>query len=121
MPRMARAEYVGALYHVMDRGDRQEVIYRDAEDRRLFLKTLGQACERTGWRVHSYVLMSNHYHLLLETPEANLCAGMLQNEWISRRLEMGAAPRVSRYCSDAEGRAEVRRLMRKIEMAIGKD
>jgi hypothetical protein len=65
--------------------------------------------------------MSNHYHLLLETREANLCAGMLQNEWISRRLEMGAAARVSRSCSDAEGRAEVRRLMRKIEMAIGKD
>ena len=92
MPRMARAEYVGALYHVMDREDREEVIYRDAEDRRLFLKALGQACERTGWRVHSYVLMNNHYHLLLETPEANLSAGMLQNEWISRRLEMGAAP-----------------------------
>ena len=46
-------ECVGALYHVMDRGDREEVIYRDAEDRRLFLKTLGPACERTGWRVHS--------------------------------------------------------------------
>ncbi len=46
-------EYVGALSHVMDRGDREEVIYRDAEDRRLFLKALGPACERTGWRVHS--------------------------------------------------------------------
>jgi hypothetical protein len=46
---------------------------------------------------------------------------IMQNEWISRRLERGAAARVSRSCSDAEGRAEVRRLMRKIEMAIGKD
>lgn len=76
MPRKARVEYAGAVYHVIDRGDRQEVIYRDAADRELFLKTLGQACGRTGWQVHSYVLMGNHYHLLLETPEANLCAGM---------------------------------------------
>lgn len=76
MPRRARVEYAGAIYHVMDRGDHQEAIYRDSGDRLLFLKTLGQACERTGWRVHSYVLMDNHYHLLLETPEANLCAGM---------------------------------------------
>lgn len=53
-----------------------ETIFLDDVDRELFLKTLGQACGRTGWRVHSYVLMGNHYHLLLETPEANLCAGM---------------------------------------------
>jgi len=61
---------------VMTRGDRLEAIYEDDRDREMFLHTLGQACERTGWRVHSYVLMGNHYHLLLETPEANLCAGM---------------------------------------------
>src|SRR6188472_2042036 len=72
MPRRGRVEYVGAIYHVMDRGDRLEAIFRDDDDRHLFLKTLGQACERTGWRVHAYVLMGNHYHLLIETPEANL-------------------------------------------------
>ena len=60
----------------MDRGDRLEAIFHDDGDRELFLKTLGQACGRTGWRVHSYILMGNHYHLLLETPEANLCVGM---------------------------------------------
>jgi len=76
MPRKERVEYAGAVYHVMDRGDRLEAIFLDDGDRELFLKTLGQACERTGWRIHSYVLMKNHYHLLLETPEANLCAGM---------------------------------------------
>ena len=76
MPRRARVEYAGAIYHVMDRGDRQETIYRSEQDRVLFLRTLGEACGRTGWRVHSYVLMGNHYHLLLETPEPNLCAGM---------------------------------------------
>jgi len=60
----------------MCRGNRREEIFRDDADRKLFLHTLGQACGQTGWVVHSYVLMSNHYHLLLETPEANLSAGM---------------------------------------------
>jgi len=69
-------EYAGALYHVMSRGDRGEAIFRDDGDRELFLKTLGETCARTGWRIHAYVLMSNHYHLLLGTPEANLVLGM---------------------------------------------
>jgi REP element-mobilizing transposase RayT len=76
MPRRPRLEYHVAVYHVMDRGDRGEDIFSDSEDRRRFLRTLGQACERTGWRVHSFVLMRNHYHLLLETPEPNLSRGM---------------------------------------------
>jgi len=76
MPRKPRVEYAGAFYHVMSRGDRGEVIYRDDADRSLFLKTLGEACTRTGWRIHAYVMMNNHYHLLLETPEANLVRGM---------------------------------------------
>lgn len=79
MPRKPRLEYEGAVYHVMDRGDRLESIFWGDEDCALFLKTLGQACERTGWRVHSYVLMRNHYHLLLETPEPNLSSGM---QWL---------------------------------------
>lgn len=76
MARRPRLEYAGAVYHVMDRGDRGEDIFADHEDRQRFLRTLGQACERTGWRVHSFVLMRNHYHLLLETPEPNLTRGM---------------------------------------------
>ena len=76
MARKARVEFPGAVYHVLDRGDRREAIFRDDADRELFLATLGQACGRTGWRVHAWVLMGNHYHLLLETPEANLVAGM---------------------------------------------
>jgi putative transposase len=76
MARKQRVEFEGGLYHVMCRGDRQEPIFLDPEDRLLFLKTLGEACERTGWRVHAYVLMRNHYHWLLETPRANLVRGM---------------------------------------------
>lgn len=59
-----------------DRGDRREAIFRDEENRDRFLGTLGEACERTGWRVHAFVLMDNHYHMMLETPEANLVSGM---------------------------------------------
>jgi putative transposase len=76
MARKARAEFAGAVYHVLDRGDRREAIFRDDRDREAFLATLGQACLRTGWRVHAYVLMGNHYHVLIETPHPNLVAGM---------------------------------------------
>jgi putative transposase len=76
MPRKARVEFPGAVYHLLDRGDHREPIVRDDVDRRLFLKTLGQVCGRTGWRVHAWVLMTNHYHLLVETPQPNLVAGM---------------------------------------------
>ncbi len=61
---------------VLDRGDRQEAIFRDDADRGAFLATLGEACQRTGWRVHAFVLMTNHYHLLIESPQPNLVAGM---------------------------------------------
>lgn len=76
MPRSARVQYAGAVYHVMCRGDRREPIFDSDRDRREFLRTLGEACKRAGFLVHSYVLMSNHYHLLLETPSGNLVSGM---------------------------------------------
>ncbi len=86
MARSIRIEYPGAHYHVMARGNRREAIFAGEEDRRFFLHALGQACEMTGWRVHAWVLMSNHYHLLIETPEANLVVGMkwLQNSYTRR-------------------------------------
>ena len=86
MARAVRIEYGGAFYHVMARGNRLERIFRDEADRLLFYQTLGEACERTGWRVHAWVLMSNHYHLMVETPEANLVGGMrwLQNTYTRR-------------------------------------
>ena len=76
MPRQVRIEYEGAIYHVMCRGDRREAIFFDDEDRRRFLRTLEEAIGKSGWRLHAYVLMTNHYHLLLETPQANLVRGM---------------------------------------------
>ena len=86
MPRQVRIQFPGAVYHVMARGDRREAIYRDEQDRRMFLDVFEEACGRTGWRCHAFVLMSNHYHLVLETPEPNLVAGMgwLQNTYTRR-------------------------------------
>jgi REP element-mobilizing transposase RayT len=59
MGRAPRIEFEGALYHVMSRGNRQEAIFVDDRDHRMFLDTLGEACSRTGWRIHAYVLMGN--------------------------------------------------------------
>jgi REP element-mobilizing transposase RayT len=64
------------MYHVMSRGDRREDIFLNDVDRQDFIKTLAEACQKTGWQVHAYCLMRNHYHVVLETPEANLVAGM---------------------------------------------
>jgi len=76
MLRQVRIEFPGATYHVMCRGDRREDIFRDDEDREMLLATLAETVEKTGWRVHAWVWMSDHYHLLVETPEANLVKGM---------------------------------------------
>ena len=86
MPRSIRIEFAGAVYHVMARGNRRGAIFLDDEDRRMFLKTLGEACQMTGWRLPAWVLMENHYHLMLETPEPNLVEGMkwLQNTYTRR-------------------------------------
>jgi REP element-mobilizing transposase RayT len=73
-------EFPGAVYHVMARGNERKAIFRDDPDRCRFLETLGEMVERFGVRLHAYVLMPNHYHLLLETPLANLsqAVGWLQ-------------------------------------------
>ena len=86
MPRSPRIQYEGAIYHVMSRGDRREVITLDDQDRKIFLKTLEEACQRAGFVVYSYVLKNNHYHLLLQTPEGNLMDGMrwLQSTYTAR-------------------------------------
>ena len=76
MARKPRIEYEGAVYHVMCRGNAGDDIFADDKDRMIFMQTLGEVCERCGWRIHAYVLMGNHYHFLLETPEANLVVGM---------------------------------------------
>ncbi len=78
MARPLRLEFAGALYHVTSRGDRRDPIYLDDGDREGFLDLLGAVCRRFNWTVHAYCLMTNHYHLLVETPDANLSQGMRQ-------------------------------------------
>jgi putative transposase len=78
MSRPLRIEFPHALYHVTSRGDRREDIYLDDADRQAWLAVLAQVCKRFHWTVYAYCLMDNHYHLLVQTPHANLSAGMRQ-------------------------------------------
>ena len=78
MARPLRIEYPGAVYHVTSRGNRRENIFLTDQDRITFLSILGQVCQRFNWFIHAYCLMDNHYHLLIETPDANLSRGMRQ-------------------------------------------
>src|SRR6267142_1824255 len=78
MARPLRLEFSGAIYHLTGRGKaRQKVFFTDA-DRELFLNTLAGVVTRYHWICHAYCLMENHYHLLVETPKANLAIGMRQ-------------------------------------------
>jgi REP element-mobilizing transposase RayT len=76
MARPLRLEFAGALYHLTARGNARADIFVDDGDRRLFLELLGKEIFQQGWRCYAYCLMDNHYHLLIETPEPNLVAGM---------------------------------------------
>jgi len=78
MSRPLRIEFPNALYHLTSRGNRHENIFLDDNDRMLFLNLFLQVQKRFNWICHGYCLMSNHYHLLIETPEANLSQGMRQ-------------------------------------------
>ncbi|MCF6257411.1 MAG: transposase [Gammaproteobacteria bacterium] len=76
MARQLRLEFAGGLYHLTARGNAQAAIYQDNDDRKLFLDLLGREIDQQGWLCYAYCLMDNHYHLLIETPEANLSKGM---------------------------------------------
>ena len=78
MSRPLRLEFAEALYHVTSRGNERKAIYRQEDDFALFLKILSDVCEQFNWVIHAYCLMTNHYHLLVETPDTNLSKGMRQ-------------------------------------------
>lgn len=78
MSRPLRLDHAGALWHVTARGNERREVYRDDADRREFLRLLGRSVELFGWKLHAWVLMGNHYHLLVGTPEATLSRGMRQ-------------------------------------------
>ncbi len=78
MARPLRLELSGGVYHVTSRGDGREDIYLSDADRVAWLEVFGQVCERFNWVCHAWCQMTNHYHILIETPEANLAQGMRQ-------------------------------------------
>jgi len=78
MARPLRVQFEGALYHVTSRGNARDDIVEDDRDRHAFLECLGTVVQRFHWLCHAYCLMDNHYHLVIETPEANLSKGMRQ-------------------------------------------
>jgi putative transposase len=95
MARPLRVEYPGAVYHVMARGDGGKSVFETDDDRHAFLTRLEEVCASHGWRVHAWVLMGNHFHLLLETPQPNLVTGMkwlmgtFSQSWNRARLRRG--------------------------------
>lgn len=76
MARSARVQFPGAVYHISARGNHQENIYFSDQDRLLFIRLLASTAKRMNWICHAYCLMTNHYHLLLETPDGLLSNGM---------------------------------------------
>jgi len=97
MARKLRLQYPGAIYRLMYRGDHLEPVFLEDADRRLFLRTLSEACAKSGWRSQAWVLMGNHYHLLLERPEATLAAS------IAKRGGQTRTCRTSRQTTAAAG------------------
>jgi len=90
MARKLRIQFPGALYHVINRGNYRRDLFETTGAAESFLQTMAEAVGRYGWRLHAYVLMRNHYHLALETPEPNLVDGM---HW----LQSTVATRFNRF------------------------
>ena len=86
MARKLRLEYAGASYHVINRGNYRQNVFEGKGAAEAFERVLGETCARCGWVLHAYVIMRNHFHLAVETPEPNLSEGMkfLQGTWANR-------------------------------------
>lgn len=90
MARPLRIEFEGAVYHVTSRGNAGTDIFLEDVDRSRFLEVLADTVDRFGWICHGYCLMTNHYHLLIETPQPNLSRGMkhlngVYTQWFNRQ------------------------------------
>ena len=95
MPRRLRIQYPGAIYHVMARGNGRQDLVRDDDDRDRLQQELGRATVRCGWAVYAFVMMTNHLHVVLKTPQPNLARGMqgflsaYANTWARRHRFCG--------------------------------
>ncbi|MQA42297.1 REP-associated tyrosine transposase [Rugamonas aquatica] len=102
MARPLRLEFPGALYHVTCRGNRREPVFRDRTDRLTWLMEIERVCRRFHFVVHAFCQMTNHYHILIETPEGNLGQGMRQlnsaySQYFNRRHELVGHVMQGRY------------------------
>lgn len=79
MARKLRLEFSGAIYHVINRGNYRDFVFHSLGTRQAFERCLFQACVCSDWQLHAFVIMGNHYHLALETPQGNLVNGM---QWL---------------------------------------
>ncbi len=86
MARKLRLEFPGAIYHVINRGNYRAYVFKTEGARQAFEECVFAACGRYGWLLHAFVIMGNHYHLAVETPQGNLVAGMqwLQSTFANR-------------------------------------
>jgi REP element-mobilizing transposase RayT len=100
MARPLRVEYPGAIYHVMSRGNGRQRVFRDERDFQRLLEGLESAVRKFDWLVMSYVWMPNHIHLLLQTPQPNLSAGM---QYLVSGYAIPATPMKSRPPSGFAG------------------
>ena len=104
MARQPRIEYKGACYHVLSRGDKRENIFHDDEDRLTFVDRVSEVVDKYHLRVHSYVMLDDHFHLLLETPEGNLSRSMHQlnssySNWFRHKYAIKGSVFQGRYRS----------------------
>lgn len=93
MARPHRPQVAGGVYHITARGNRRQPIFLDDRDRHSFLTLLEDVVGRHGWRIHAYCLMPNHFHLLVETTEANISIGMQRlnfryAQWFNHRHDL---------------------------------
>jgi REP element-mobilizing transposase RayT len=84
MPRKQRIQYPGAVYHIKSRGNYRKALFQSDNAGKAFERTIFEAVNRCGWKLHAYVIMSTHYHLAVETPEPNLGGGM---KWLVSNFE----------------------------------
>jgi hypothetical protein len=102
---MLRLQFPGACYHLINRGNYRGAIFAKDSTKRAFVQCLFETVARTGWLLHAWCLLSNHYHLAAETPAPNLVAGMRErttapNRWLSEQLQMGSPSTVSRTINE---------------------
>jgi REP element-mobilizing transposase RayT len=120
MPRPPRVQAHGAIYHLTTRGNHRQEIFIDTRDRLRFLQLVQGVVDLLGWMCHAYCLMANHYHLLVQTPEADLSRGMhrlngVYAKWFNWRHDYGGHLFERRFHDElVEGQAHLLELTRYI-------